>query len=843
MNSLSAAIGLAAVACAAACAQPAMDAAARPDAVSVPRGKTADLKLPPLPAKAGKVTVLRFRAVIVTGTEAGCNYNATVRINGEALGLRAANGDERLLGRDTSFELTAQRNLAFPVFNGDKLMMMFAPSAAIGDGMSTDGQGATFLLDIGDAVRGVDGNTVTFENKLPEPPENGTGALQVEDIAVGWLDRASLPQPKTAVPMRGQVRAKVAVGAISLAQSARGGFVVTAAGGPDLLVETGIGMRPDVTSTLIADDAAQAAPNVKVATEPWGPAGFRMTAILAGLTLTRTVAVRGDLVEWKERWTNTGDAIAGVPFRHRFFLRSKAGRFRIGGAEDAVSAAGSASNPTLFVEAERGEKGFGVTAESDWLRLLMSMRARSGVGEMLTDTLALPPKGSIDFDLTITPVARGGYWTFINGLRERWGVNGIVQERPVFWTYARAPGGKTPEEQVRKALAHLGPIYVVIGPWQRLEPDAQVVAAGTYPKLPPGAPRAPGACPDFDVDTFLTLAHREAYWEGLKAEADLIRRAAPQAKVMSMLHPAMEAVYKPLEDRWAIAGEAIRRADGSVFEDPGYSKAWMGNMVDKGWVVNYYVPRPGSTYLGQILAGVDRGLDQCGLDGIYSDEFSWAYNTRGYSRYDYSRWDGYSADLDESGKVVHLKSDNAFVTEASQLQIMDAVLRRGRFFLNNGGNALRSVGSVPHARFVEGGNGVGGFSQGHLSPVPLILGNMGDEKSRRGVLQSVRTCLAEGCVYSPSAVNLLLDGPDNFVCKLYPISVEEIGPGWVVGHERLATSVSRSFAWPADGGKVLLYRYDADGKLMEPKPGLSVRKGDALRVDVPKGGLVIAERG
>ena len=135
-------------------------------------------------------------------------------------------------------------------------------------------------------------------------------------------------------------------------------------------------------------------------------------------------------------------------------------------------------------------------------------------------------------------------------------------------------------------------------------------------------------------------------------------------------------------------------------------------------------------------------MDQEGLDGIYSDEFSWAGLTRGYSRYDYSRSDGYSADLDEDGGVVRLKSDNAMVTEAAQSAITGECLRRGKFFLGNGGTALRSINDLPIQRFVEGGNGPAYWGQGHLSAVPLVLGNMGDDEDGRGRLREREDLLA-----------------------------------------------------------------------------------------------------
>jgi hypothetical protein len=315
------------------------------------------------------------------------------------------------------------------------------------------------------------------------------------------------------------------------------------------------------------------------------------------------------------------------------------------------------------------------------------------------------------------------------------------------------------------------------------------------------------------VEAFLTFEHREAYWTELQQQVELIRRAAPNVKVMQMLHPAMEAVYRPLQDRWPIAAEAILTPEGKVFESAHYSRAWVGDYTDKDWGVLYYVPRPGSAYLEIIMGEVIRALDELNLDGMYCDEFSWAFSRGTYSRYDYSRWDGYSADLDEEGNVVRLKADAAAVTESCQLRMTGEVLRRGRYFLGNGGSALRSLNSLPIARFIEGGNGASRWPQGHLSATPLVLGNMGDEKTREGVFASVRACLREGCLYSPTAVNLLLEGPSNFVSKLYPMTVREIGPGWIVGEERIATTVSRKFPWP--GGEVRRYAYDAKGELLD----------------------------
>lgn len=813
------------------------DVTALPDQL-VARGQAAQVAAPSLPAKAGQVTVLAFRAVITAAGPAGCNYNLSVQVNDQRLERYGAAEAERLIGRSPTLELLSGHQ-PFPVFGGERLMMMFARDTAQGDTMTADGLGATFLLDITDLARGVDGNTLSFRNGAPGAAAPGLGQLQVTDLRVGYLDRAKLPPPVSLAPKRGAIAGELAADGLRLAQSTRGGFSLRAGDG-ELLVETALGMKSTAEPLLVADDAAPAPSGVKLSTGTEGARTLSLQLDSAGLHLERTLTVREGLLRWREKWTNRGAEAAGVPFRHRFFLRTPGTQFRVGGSQDNGVLRSSPCNPTLYLQGRGAAEGFGITAESDWLRLLTSYRGMDDLGEIYSDCLALAPGGSIEFELTVTPVGQGGgYWSFLNGLRRRWGVNNATMPRAMFWGYARAQGA-TPEEVTRKSLGHLGPIIVTIGPWQRLEPDARVVTAGRYPRLKQGAPPTPGKCPDLDLEAFLTFAHREPYWENVRRETERLH-ALPGVQVIEMIHPAMEAVYKPLQDRWPIAPDAIRTAQGDVFEDYGYSKSWVGDYVNKDWGVLYYCPHDRGPQLQAILAGMRRGLQECRLDGIYSDEFSFGGLNRGYSRYDYSRPDGYSADLDEQGKVLRQKTDNAMASEAAQLQITGECLRAGKFFLGNGGTALRSINRLPIQRFVEGGNGAGYWGQGQLSAVPLILGNMGDEKTTRGVFESVKLCLRHGSVYSPVAVNLLLEGDDNFVCKQYPLSIVELGPGFVIGKERIITTVSRNFTWPGAAGKVRLYRYNSEGTRIDAEAEVDLAKGESLAVLVPEGGLVIAE--
>lgn len=718
-------------------------------------------------------------------------------------------------------------------------MVLFAPDAETGDGMTRDKMGATFAFDISDVARGVDGNALTIVNTRSKSVLSTRMDLIVTGLRIGWLDRALIPKPPSRVPKRGAIVRRVSADGLELAQGVGGGFSVAAGDGMRLRVETAIGMENKVPSELIADD--KTGEKVKVAIEPFGRTGYRMTAVLGVFQLARTVAIEQGIVVWKERWTNTGKDIAGLPFRHRIFLDGENPKCWIGGDPDLSAVAGTPKNPTLFIESrQQPGNGMGVTAESDWLRLLMSVRTEGGVSEIYSENAALPPDGSLDFELTVTFVTNGGsYWHFINSVRKRWGLNESGVSYPIFWGYARTQKGDTPAEQLKNAIGHLGPIVVALGGWARLTADSRVVRSGRYPKLPEGAPRTPGPCPDLDIDAFLTFQHREAYWAQYRTDVERIHKACPNVKVIKLMHPAMEVAYKPLAYRWPYAACEIATAKGDCFESAYYSRAHLGDAVTKGWGVLYYCPRPGSQYLGALLRDVRRAMDECGGDGIYFDEFSWAGASRGYSRYDYSRWDGYSADLDRTGKEVRLKADNAVLTEVAQLEIVRDVLGRNKLFLGNGTGVLRSVNQLPVARFTEGGNGYGKMAGGHLSNVPLVLGNFGNSKTRKGIFENVKTCLEIGCIYSPTAVNLLLEGPDNFVCKLYPITVRKLGPGTILGRERLITSKSGAFHWPGTAAHARMYTYAANGDLKSKV--IAKLAAGTNRIDVIPGGLTIAE--
>ncbi|OHB45962.1 MAG: hypothetical protein A2Y13_05420 [Planctomycetes bacterium GWC2_45_44] len=801
----------------------------------ITRGNNFEILLPGLPETSGKAIVLRFRGYWYYSAPAGLSQAMKVSVNDTFLTRTTGTGGERLIGRSPTFTLAGESDY-YPVFNGDEINALYAPSANVADSMITGGFGSWFMLDISDMTRGVDGNIIRFYNI-----HSLDYVLHIEQCEIGWIDKSLIVSEVNRAPVRnGDIAGSLVVNGVTLSQSTKGGFSLKDADGDELLIETAINMGENANSELIADDTLSTP--VTVSFSQSGSNKFIMNANWPKFTLSRELTLSSDGLVWQDTWTNISSSLSGLPFRHKFFIKNEQADFLIGGNPDIDATTSCAFNPTVFVSSPgHPGNGMGITAESDKLRLLMRVTGFGGLSEIYAQDIALSPGASLTTETRISVVSDGGgYWSFINDVRDRWGANGVCIDRPMFIDFTEVSGA-TYAQRVAGALNQLGPVYVAHAPWIRLHQDAEVVRTGTYPKLPGGAATTPGLCPTLDVDAYLTFAHRFASWYRYGWEVGQIHAACPNVKVIQMMHPSMEVAYKPAHNQWPWFNDAILRSDGTVFESRNYTVSWLWNYADLDWEVYYYLPRQGSAYYNDLISSIQKSMDEYDSDGIYCDEFSWVSLTRQYSRYDYSRWDGFSVDLDSSGNVVRQKTDCAYATETAQAGIFAEVSSRNGFLLANTPAALRSINNLPILRFVEGGNGIGAFGYAHLSHVPLVLGNYGDYVTKQGVFEAVKAAVERGCVYSPMyTVNILFDRPENFVCKLYPITIKSIGQGVINGEERIITTKSGEYFWGEKGLLLKNYVFDSLGNLVNTITYFDL--DGRIDITVPVNGLVIAEK-
>ena len=801
-----------------------IDATVIPDFQLKTEGNERTFALPPLPPRPKMIVVLRCR--MSSFGAGGCNWSARVTVSNTPLGRNTAVGLPRLLFREPAFYLCKEKRYAakaFEMFQGSNIKLPFAMDCDDADARTKDGLGSWFVFNISDVVDPEDGNSVTFRNIREVRANRGHDiTLSVKDISVGYLPVSMLPEVKAETLKTGSKPRSFTANGTRIDLYRNGGFAVVFPGLPAFVAETGIGMRPN---TGIALRAADGEPTVKVTSRQISANTLMITANWPAVRLERTLTVAKDgRVDWYDRWTNTDKKqIRGIPLRHRTGLAGTETRNWLAGSFETMEDS-FGNNGTVFYEnmAKRGTGCVFVT-EDDASERVLDMVNNSGIVEIYSRVLALPPGKSFSMHYSINGVQNGGYWKFINALRKRRGVGKFGVERPFFWG-AEIPEipGLSMEQRIRKNLGGLGPIAIAFVPWMN------------YLDLIPLINRK-------EKPTFEQLeAARAEEMRKLGEKIKLYKRLLPNVKVMAIRHPSLRPTCFPDFSKDPMRISAIRNADDSPYGSKTNLFRRNPKRGEEGWGLVHYLPVPGTPAYQEFMESVDYVLS-CGADGMYVDEYSFQ-GPRNYRRYDYSAWDGFSADLDEKGNVVALKSDTSLTVLPFKAALEQRLTAQGKLLLGNGGECGRLAGYSKMQGFVEG-IALMYLPKAHMLHVPLVLGNMGTENTRRGVMKDVRTVLRYGCVYSPhNKTNQVLEGADNFVCKLYPVTITELGPGFVAAKERFIARESGVYTWEGvSDGEAEIFAYNEDG--VRVQKGVKAKIVDGrIKLEVPPNGLVIAEK-
>ena len=801
-----------------------IDATVIPDFQIENSGDERAFSLPPLPPRPEMIVVLRCRMSSFGG--GGCNWSAQVTVNDTPLGKITAVGLPRLLFRKPTFHLVKQeqfKDTEFQMFQGSNIKLLFAKDCDDADGRTEDGLGSWFVFNISDAVDPEDPNAVTFRNIRANLGGNIT--LSVKDVSVGYLPVSILPKAKADTLNPGKASQSFTANGTRIDLYRNGGFAVAFPGLPAFVAETGIGMKPNTGIALRATDSE---PTVKVASQMVSADTLEYTADWPSVRLERILTVAEDgRVDWYEKWTNTDmKQNQGIPLRHRTGLAGTETRNWLAGSFETMEDS-FGSNGTVFYEnmSKRGT-GCAFVTEDDASERVLDMVNNLGIVEIYSHVLALPPGKSFLMHYSVNSVPNGGYWKFINALRKRRGVGRYGVERPFFWG-AEIPviPGLSEEQRIQKNLGGLGPITIVFAPWLNYLDLGLVLTQKEKPTLEQMA------------------AARDKEQRKLGEKIKLYKRLLPNAKVMAIRHPSIRIACLPDFDKDPLRLSVIHNADGSPYSRSGNTSPLLRRnrkRCDEGWAGVWTLPIPGTPPYQQFMDSVDFVLS-CGADGMYVDEYSFQ-TPRNYRRYDYSAWDGFSADLDENGEILALKSDNALAALPFKAALEQHLAAQGKLLLGNGGEVGRMACYSRMQGFVEG-IALMYLPKAHLFHVPLVLGNMGTENTLPGVMRDVRQVLQYGCVYSPYRLtNQVLEGADNFVCKLYPLTITEIGPGFVAARERFIARESGVYAWAGvSDGEVEIFAYNEDGTRVQKGAKAKIVNG-SIKLEVPPKGLAIAEK-
>ena len=507
------------------------------------------------------------------------------------------------------------------------------------------------------------------------------------------------------------------------------------------------------------------------------------TFVAGPCRVTREVSVRGDHIHVADTFANPSDKLIGVMVEHHADLVGKPLALYLAGrksfADTAV--ADEAAHPTAF--AQFAGLGVGLVAEDDILRVHTRSFHNPKTFGISDNRLGVPAGGEATLEWSIYPLPGTGeqadYWAFVNAVRRNWDVNFTI---PGPFSFAHIPRGLTGEQYAK---------------W--MHDRALTYACGGIAKFTDG---------------------KYAHGTGILSAPEFVAQERNWTTKMAAADPALV----PL---------AYFHAHCST-EPNGRTKYADSRLLDgKGEQIDYpyryplplYVPTLENSYGKALWGYVNTLIDDVGVRGIYWDEMS--YSVKRFAPG--LPWDGCTVSIDPTTHQVTGKLTSVpLIMQPLQLQIIDYVRGKGLFLMGNSQSHTRTVMRKKVIRFVET-NTYSAAVNAHLG-CPLALANhhVANTQADRAVL--VRELLKRGAVYYGHYYD---DEPVpwNFTNTMYPITPQQIGPGYVLGEERIHTAVSGRFAF-ADGKPATVYVVDADGKRVEQGMRRQVREGDTYAYEL-----------
>ncbi len=407
-----------------------------------------------------------------------------------------------------------------------------------------------------------------------------------------------------------------------------------------------------------------------------------------------------------------------------------------------------------------GRPGGESVAEDDVFRVhVRSLHDARSFG-LADDRLGLAPQGGITLEWSIYPLPKGDHWAFVNAVSRNWGVNFT---KPGAFIFAHRWSTGLTGEQYAQWMHDRGLRYICGGIAQ--------YSGGSY---------AHGtgilSAPEF-VACERGWTHKTA-----AADPDLVPIAYFHAQCCT--EPDCRTKY----------------ADSRLLDDGGNQIEYPHSQV-----LPLFVPTEANSYGKAIWGFVNCLVDDIGAKGIYWDEMS--YSVQRYAPG--LPWDGCTVAIDRSTHEVTGKTTSIpLIMQPLSLRIVDCIRGRGLLLMANTQAFTRTMMRQQIVRFVEGNtsSAVADTSLGF----PLGLGNRPAEETHTKSTRHVRELLKRGALYCGHYYSRDA-APWNFTAVMYPIKPEQIGPGYVLGAERIHTAVSGRFGF-GDGSSAEVCVVNAAGE-------------------------------
>lgn len=809
------------------------------------------IETPPFEMKKNMILVMKFKARLHTEIPAGWNEYLGIEINGQNLGQQTsfseqASGYNRLINRGNPLSTTVGEKEWWSSRNGIPVILTY-----FGDGDALDKrilnykeEGYWYLLNISDVahyieigaderIEKAEKNQVTFINTYINKyaPDKKIDML-IENLEIGYLskefvEKHSKPEMKEYTPL--SVEQSISTDTYTLNIGNKGEIEIKIANAKYKLVSS-YSYPGEKIGFYYFDNIKENPTDWKINIRKASNNSIEIEATGNYYSITRSLNTEGEKITVKETIANKHAEPIGSITTHQIILEDIPNEYRIAGIDDTEKLAGVAENPTVYISYK--DTSLGLLAEDNLLRAQGEVTKRNNVFQYSTKHFGLDKNKSYTFQFSLYPMKERGYFTFINKVRQNWGVNFTIEGPFAFSDKV------IPERTIK--------IYCA-GPWL------------DYYSINPETGK---------------VYTREDYKKNLKSIIEKIKTAQPDALIIGLTEMNLYTIDKQdikggeilpggSSPRTGKYGEILDKAQSDVLK--AGIKGWLDSILqteDGRVIVDTYYPNVSSTlnlmlYLEKgnyrynfFKKQIDFLIDEVGLDGVYIDQFTLNWGPIGRAdRHTYEKWDGLTVDIDEkTGELTRKYTDCGVIGAEARKDILNYIINKGAISVVNSYPSANEEQNIPNVfRFAEFENDPVNpltymdkkpplttyCAKGHLS-TPIILGirpqrfdKEGEKKCAEIIMKSVITALRNGLLYYyygdviPSEGEGAGEyGPIN---HMFPFTPVEINEGYLIGKERIITTVSKTFQWHKEPN---IYLFDLKGRRVPHD--FKVNKGENL---------------
>ena len=566
----------------------------------------------------------------------------------------------------------------------------------------------------------------------------------------------------------------------------------------------------------------------------------------------------------EDHYINKTSNTIGVITNYEFFKFLPTST-KISGSDIEVSNKILAENPTIILKNDKKTLGIYINDQFSKIHSKISINKDKNLN-ISNDNLIIKPKDKYIKSFTIYKFNKViSYYDFINFLRKELNVYSYLDGN-LFWldTYKNR-NILSDETRLKNFLKNYGVKYLLITPWL-----------------------------DYDNYNFSKNEkwNRKEFKNYLIKIRKKIKKINPEIKLILALQSNVVNINEKIQDivrenklneikngfhhyyldvkyllNLGIKKEEIvfDKSNRILFET--YYHDWKYNNTENIEEIALALKAYNDGFLfNKLIEQVNFTIDEVEYDGVYIDQFNQHYISPNHKK----SYDGYNVNVGEidhlTGKIIKLSENITLNTSEFKKKIIDYTLTKTNFIFLNSHHLDDDLRKKPVVKFFEGfwyfwaekmwkENSRDFFSaktyfSSHLStPVSLSLSFIqpGDWQSNPhdALVKNLRFCLYNGNLIYLLAQDIkkldTAENKTNVFSKLYPIKIEKIYQGKIVGKDKIITIKDIQIS-EKDNDNFNFYYFDKKGYLKKNKLKKLTKIKNKIIVHVEKDEILILEK-